>query len=65
MMSKEIIEKYKKMLEKIFYRGCDEEKAHSEYDDLLDDLIIELGYWEIIEYADRLMEENDVVLWYS
>lgn len=64
MNKEEIIEKYIKKLKKIL-QGTDYEVIHGDYDCLLEQLIRELGYNEIIDYANKLCEERDITFWYA
>jgi hypothetical protein len=50
-MTLELQQKYVKLLEEQ-YRNDDYESAHSNADDLLCDLLLELGYDEVVEAWD-------------
>ena len=64
-MTEEIIEKYKRKLDAILFKNNDNEDAHCRYDGLLESLIKELGYGEILDYAERLIDGNDIDFWYA
>jgi hypothetical protein len=64
MDKEEIIRKYRKKLEDALC-GADNETAHEDYDSTLEELIRELGYGELLDYAEKLIEERNITFWYA
>lgn len=64
MNKEEIIKRYKQLIDRAL-SGTDNEDDHARYDDVLDDLIRELGYEELISFAEQLMEKRKISFWYA
>lgn len=63
-MDKKIKKKYIKRLKEILERDKgDNEVIHGEYDELLEDLIREIGYGELMNKLKEMV--SDIVFWYA